>query len=230
MGEKTIRLAIAALAVLAAAATSYIFRENAAAKDVSMDPLQPEIRRDYTDKVYYSQLEEMEKWRDKIRGRIDRGDPLLPPDFDLFFDDRFFAERQRPFAEMEEIRGQVERDLKTDAKALFNSYWDKWFEQRMKMGQFRTVISRSDHDLTLTIRIPGLAAGTADVSITADRIKISFVTRSVSEVASSGGMLRKETSQGYIKVLPLPEDAVPGTGKAETEDGSIRIRFDRKLR
>lgn len=230
MREKYLWLAIIFLLLLTVGQACYIYERNALAKEISAPPsAQPEIyRKAYAEKAYDAQWEELEKWRGKVREQISQGFPLLDPDFDDFFNDRFFSGSVNPFAEMERVHRQVSGEFRDADKTLFDGYWDKWFQQRMKMGQFKTELTRTDKDVTITIRVPGLAAKTADINITDDRIRIAFSAKTSSEERSGEGIVKKETSQSYIKILPVPGDAVRGTGKVEIGKDEVKIKFERK--
>jgi len=229
MREKYMWLAIIFLLLLTVGQACYIYERNAVAKEISEPPGPPEIyQKAYSEKAFDAQWEELEKWRVKVREQINQGFPLLDPDFDDFFNDRFFSGRVNPFAEMERVHSQVSGEFRDSDKTLFDGYWDKWFQQRMKMGQFKTELARTDKDVTLTIRVPGLAARTADINITDDRIRIAFSARTSSVEKSGEGIVKKETSQSYIKILPVPEDAARGTGKVEIGKEEVKIKFERK--
>ena len=230
MREKYLWLAISVLTALTFGQACYIYEGKAFAKDImEQPPLQPEIHRGaHAEKAYEAQWEELEKWRRKVREQINQGFPLLEPDFDVFFGERFFAGRPNPFAEMERVRKVMSGEFRDSDKTLFDSYWDKWFEQRMMIDQFKAEISRTDKEITLTIQLPGLTAKTADISITNERIKLSFEAGAASGHKIAGGVLRKDSSQSYVKILPVPADAEPGSGKAEIEGEAVKIKFARK--
>lgn len=231
MREKYLWLAISVLAALTLGQACYIYEEKAVAKEFMEDqpPVQPDLHlQGHSDKAFDAQQQEFEKWRGKVREQINQGFPLLERDFDVFFGDRFFTGRPNPFAEMERLRKQLSGEFRDYDRTLFDGYWDKWFEQRMRLGQFKTEVGRTDKEVTLTIRLPGLAAGTADVNIKEGIIKLSFKAGSVSGHKSSGSLIRRESSESYVKILPVPEDAVPGTGKVQLDGELVKIKFQRK--
>lgn len=230
MREKYLWAAIAALLALTLGQACYIYEQQVLAGENSgPPPLHPDIYKSlYSEKSYDAQWEEFEKWRDKVRARIGRGDPLLDRDFDVYFDDRFFSDRYSPFTEMERIRREISGLFGTSEKLLFDGYWDKWFEQRMRLREFRTEVVRTDKDVTISITVPGLSGETADINITEDRIRASFSARSASEEKLVAGMVKKESYKSYVKIMPVPEDAVAGTAKVKVDGDRIRITFDRK--
>lgn len=230
MREKYLWLAIIFLLLLTMGQSCYIYEKSAVAKDISEpQPGRPEIyQKAYSEKAFDAQWEEFGKWRDRIRNELDRGNPLFEPDFDIFFNDAFFSRRPDPFAEMEQIHRQMSNVFQGSEKTTFEAYWDKWFSQRLVMGRFKTEIARSDSYVTLIIDIPGLAERTADIDITPDRIKISFSAAASSSESSAAGVIRRESAQTYIKILPVPADAVTGTGKVEIAAQQVRIKFERK--
>ncbi|HAT71918.1 MAG TPA: hypothetical protein DCS63_03785 [Elusimicrobia bacterium] len=230
MREKYLWLAVVVLTALTLGQACYIYECNVSAKEFGEQaPVRPEIyKKLHAEKASDAQWEEFEKWRDRIRNQVSRGGPLLERDFDVFFGDRFFAGRPEPFAEIERVRRKMSEQLGGEEKAIFENYWEKWFEQRMRMAQFKTGVVRSGENVTLTIQVPGLAGGTADVDITGDRIKISFRAEIFSEEKSGGGIIRREPARGYVKILPLPAEAEAGTGKVEIGAESVKITFARK--
>lgn len=231
MREKYLWLAISVLTALTLGQACYIYEGRAVAKEFMEDPppVQPGIHRQgHAAKAYDAQQEEFEKWRGKVREQISQGFPLLEKDFDYFFGDRFFTGRADPFAEMERLRRQLSGEFRDSDRTLFDGYWDRWFAQRMRLGQFRTEVTRTDKEVTLAISLPGLAAGTAEVNIKEGRIKLSFQARSASEHKSAGSIIKRESSESYVKILPVPEDAVPDTGKVRIEGELVKIRFERR--
>lgn len=231
MREKYLWLAISVLAALTLGQACYIYEERAVAKEFMRDqpPGQPEIhRRGHSEKAFDAQQEEFEKWRGKVREQINQGFPLSDRDFDIFFCDRFFTGRSNPFAEMERLRGQLSGEFRDSDKTLFDGYWDKWFEERMRLGRFKTEAGRTDKEVTLTIRLPGLAGGAADVNIKEGMIKLSFRAKSSSEHKSSGSLITKAATENYVKIMPVPEDAVPGTGKVQIDGELVKIKFERR--
>jgi len=230
MREKYLWLAIIFLLLLTMGQSCYIYERNATAKDISEPPRAiPEIyQKAYSEKAFDAQREELGKWRDRIQNELDRGNPLGEPDFDVFFDDAFFSRKPDPFTEMEQIHRHMSDRFQGSEKSAFEDYWDKWFAQRLAMGQFKTGLTRTASDVTLTIDVPGLSGKTADIDITADRIKISFSAATSSSEKSAAGVVKKESSQNYIKILPLPPDAVAGTGKVEITGQQVKIKFGRR--
>lgn len=230
MREKYLWLVIAALLILLFGQSCYLYEQRVVAGESSgPHPLQPDIHGQlYLEKSRDAQWEEFEKWRDRVRAQLGRGDPLLEKDFDVFFNDRFFSGKFSPFTEMKRLRREMSGLLGRSEKLLFDGYWDKWFEQRMLMGQFSTNVSRSARDVTIGINVPGLSGETLDINITDDRIRISFSAKTGAESEIAGGLVKKESYQSYVKIMPLPVDAVPGTGKVKVEGERVMIRFDLK--
>jgi len=225
MNVKLLWAAIIFLALLVLAQAGYIYKrrsgETASAKSGLSEGAGQE-------KVLDERWEELEKWRSDVHKRLNRGETLLDPDFDVFFDDRFFGRRYDPFAEMERIHRRMLDTLRESERTLFDESWGKWYGRRMLMGQFVTEVTRTDKEVKVTIRLPGLTSNAADINITDDRIKISFSAKTAVEEKSGGGIVKKESSQDHVKILPLPEDAVPGTGKVKTQGERVEITFDRK--
>lgn len=231
MREKYLWLAISVLTALTLGQACYIYEEKAVAKEFMNDqpPGQPELHRQgHSDKAFDAQQEEFAKWRVKVREQINQGFPLLERDFDVFFGDRFFTGRADPFAEIERLRRQLSGEFRDTDKTLFDGYWDKWFEQRMRLGRFKTEVSRTDREVTLAIRLTGLAAGTADVNIKEGIIILSFQGGSVSGDKSAGSLIKREGSESYVKILPVPGDAVPGTGEVLIDGELVKIKFERR--
>lgn len=230
MREKYLWIVITVLTVLSLGQACYIYEETAAAGESSgPSPLRQGIERTaYSEKASDAQWEEFQKWRGSIQGRLDSGTPLLEPDFDAFFNDNYFTGRREPFAEMERIRGRMGGLVGEAGKPLFDGYWDKWFEQRMQMGQFKTEIIRAGTEMTLTILVPGLRSETTDVDITPDRIRVSFSVSASSGKSNGDGAVVREAARKYIKILPVPEDADAASGQAEITGDRIRIGFKQK--
>ncbi|MHB0996041.1 MAG: alpha-crystallin domain-containing protein [Elusimicrobiales bacterium] len=226
MNVKLLWAAIIFLLLLVLAQAGYIYKQRSGPDDASAAPLlTPDPRREAAPDA---QWEELEKWRAKVHKRLDSGEALLDPDFDDFFDDRFFGRRYDPFTEMHRIHRRMLDTLRESERTLFDDSWGKWYGRRMLMGRFSTEITRTDKEVAVAVSLPGLKAGTADINITDDRIKISFSAKTATEEKSGGGIAKRESSQNYVKILPVPGDAVPGTGKVKMEKEQVRIIFERK--
>lgn len=229
MREKYLWLIITVLTLLTLGQACYIYRSQACAAENQAPPVRPGIHSSlYSEKAQDTQWQEFEKWREKVQGQIGRGDPLLERDFDIFFNDRFFSGKFSPFTEIERLRSEVSGRFGGQEKLLFDGYWEKWFEQRMRMGEFRTDMVRSDKYVTLGINAPGLAGDTLNIDITDERIRISFSARTASEEKLVSGLIKKEAYRSYVKLLPLPADAAPGTEKVKIQGERVEIRFDLK--
>lgn len=226
MNVKLLWAAIIFLLLLVLAQAGYIYKQRPGTGGTSTAP--ELARAGDTEITTGVQWEELEKWRAKVHKRLGSGEALLEPDFDEFFDDRFFGRRYDPFTEMHRIHRRMLDTLRESERTLFDDYWGKWYGRRMLMGQFATEITRTDREVTVAISLPGLKAGTAAINITDDRIKISFSARTATEEKSGGGITKRESSQNYVKILPVPGDAVPGTGKVKMGKEQVRIVFDRK--
>ena len=96
------------------------------------------------------------------------------------------------------------------------------------MEDFKTEIKRKDKKITVAIKIPGIDKKTAEVNINDSRIKISFTAKTVKEEKKAGSVTRSESLRSYVKILPVPQDAVPGTGKAQIEKDAVKIVFERE--
>lgn len=227
MREKFTWLAIAALLLVTIYHACDQQRRSAAAKEMAGRPLRPGREGAYADQAADSQWAEFKKWQGRVAERMERGEPLLPPDFDAFFGDAFFAGRKDPFAELERIRLLTSEELRGPGKGLFERNWDGWFEQRLRMGGFATSVEAAADGVTLTVRVPGLVPGSASAEFSRERIKLAFTAVGSAEIPSSGGKLRKESAQSYTKLLPVPEGAAPGSGRLETAGDKIRLRFSR---
>lgn len=226
MNVKFLWAVIIFLALLVLAEAGYIYRQRSGVRDAAE---RAELdQKGYSEKAMDAQWEELEKWHRKVRGQIGAGNPLLDPDFDGFFNDRFFGRKYSPFTEMERIHRHMMDTLRESERILFDDAWGKWYGRRMLMGQFAAEVTRTDREVALAIRVPGLAAKTANIDITDDRIKISFSAKTSSEEKSAGGFVKKGSSQSYLKIVPVPEDAVPGSGKVEMDGELVKIKFDRR--
>jgi len=231
MREKYLWLVIGILAVLTLGYACYTYEPEAVAKEISAPPQESAMQRKaHSEKAFDSQWEELEKWRRKVRERIYQGFPLTEPDFDGFFNDRFFAGRLEPFAEIERVRKEMSEEFRDSEKTLFEDYWKKWSGQRLLTGQFKTETAGTDKDITLTMHVPGLSAMTTDVDINSGRIRIAFTANTSSEENTPRGIIKRSGPRNYIKILPVPEDAEPGTGKAVIDGERVTISFRRKSR
>lgn len=175
-----------------------------------------------------AQWPELENWRKETQKQLLLGNPLPARDFDAFFDDRFFGRKYDPFAEMDRVHRQMLNWLRESEKFLFNESWDKWFAERMTMGRFKTEISRTEKNVILTIDVPGINSKELKVDINRGRIRISFSARASGEERKAGGVTRSESSQSYIKILPVPAGALADTAVTTRDGERVVITFDRE--
>lgn len=169
-----------------------------------------------------------EKWHKDAQKRIRSGERLSSEFFDDFFNDDFFGRRYNPFVEMERLHKQMEALFRESEKTLFDNSWNTWFTERMSMNDFKTDVSRTDKNVTVAIAVPGIDKKSADININDDRIKISFTAKTVREDKKDSSVSRSESIQSYVKVLPIPEDAVAKTAKTSVERNQVKIVFDRQ--
>lgn len=230
MREKYLWLVIFVLTALTLGQACYIYQSQAiAAENPGRSPLRPDLERGQNaEKAYESQWKGFEKWRDAVKGQMGRGDPLQERDFDVFFNDQFFTGKLSPFVEMERIRREMAGEFGGSDQQLFDGYWDAWFQQRMRMAEFKTDISRTDKDVTITITIPGLLEDTLDINMTAERIKIAFGTRTFSNEKAVPGLIKKRSYTGYVKIMQVPAGIEPGSGKVSVDGEQVKIRYDLK--
>ena len=171
---------------------------------------------------------ELKNWQAEVSGQIARDKMLEGKVFDRFFNDEFFRNHSDPFAEMERIRKEMRNMFSKTDMNVFNSSWDKWFKERMRMDEFRTQVSRTDKNVIVAISVPGIKLQTEDISVSKGRIKISFNAVSKHEEKKNGGVVKSEISKSYEKIMPVPEDAVPRAYDAKIQGDTIRITFARK--
>lgn len=169
-----------------------------------------------------------DKLQQDVRQKLQKREALPPELFDAFFNDEFFGRRFNPFAEMERMHRQMAEMLGEPEKLQFDNSWGRWFSERIGMDEFKTSISRTDKNVILTMTIPGIDNKTADININTDRIKISFATKNVQDKKEGGGAIHSESSQSYMKIIPIPEDAVAATAKTEIKNSKVTITFDKK--
>lgn len=169
-----------------------------------------------------------EKLNQDVQQRIHRGEPPPPAVFDDFFNDDFFGRKFNPFAEMELIHRQMAQAFQESERRMLDNSWDNWFNDRMGMEAFRTNITRTDKNVAIAIDIPGIDDKTADISINADRIRISFTAKNVQDKKDEKGAVHQESSRSYTKIMPVPEDAVATTAKTSIANGKVTITFGRK--
>lgn len=228
MREKYLWVGIVVLAALTLGQACYIYEQCVMAGESSGPP--PVVTRaemgEHSRKAYGSQWEEFEKWREKVRGQVGRGAPLLDPDFDGFFDDAYFSRGFDPFAEMERIHRRMSEEFIESERAMFDDAWWRWYGRRMKLGRFKMRTERTDSTVTIVLEVPGLASKTADISVTRDRIRLSFTARTRSVGGRGGTTDVSESEEIYVKIMPLPSEAEPGSEKVEIKGETVRIRFD----
>lgn len=169
-----------------------------------------------------------DKLQQDVRQKLQKGETVPPALFDDFFNDEFFGRRFNPFAEMERMHQQMAEMFRESEKLQFDNSWDKWFSERIGMDEFKTSISRTDKNVILTMTIPGIDSKTADININNDRIKVSFSAKNVQDKKEGGGSMHSESSQSYVKIMPIPDDAVAGTAKTVMDKNLVTITFDRK--
>ena len=169
-----------------------------------------------------------EKLHQNVKEHISRGEALSYTMFDDFFDDEFFRQTFNPFSEMERIHKQMAAMFQESERNMLDNSWDNWFNERLGMDDFKTKVSRTDKNVVLTVDVPGIDGNTASVDINDNRIKISFTARNIQEKNDKTGTMHQEYSQSYMKILPMPEDAVATGVKTLIEENKVTITFNKK--
>lgn len=215
MKEKYLWAAVAALALLSAGQAYYIFSHPRAAappaaRAAAQDP-----------------WKELDAWRKSVDERLRAKEPLAPPDFDSFFDEGFFRRRLSAFDQMERIHRQMLDSFLEPQRGAFGESWDKWFAERMKMGGFKTRVYGGKDEIVMLVEIPGLEKAKADISVTRDRVRLAFSTKSSSEEKAANGSVKSESSQSFVKILPVPDGADGENAKVSIMGESVRITFPR---
>lgn len=223
MKEKLLWAALAALALLSAGQAYYIFTRHPGAQAAA-----PEKREVKGAGAYEDPWRELEEWRRSVEQRLRRGDPLAAGDFDGFFDDGFFGRQFSAFEQLERIHRQMLGSFAEPQRGAFGESWDKWFSERMGMGDFRTSVSAGKNEVVLSVDVPGLDRKNADISVNRDRVRLAFSAKESSEEKAGSGVRRSESSRSYVKILPVPPEADGDTAKVSVEADRVRIVFARK--
>ncbi|HNW44570.1 MAG TPA: hypothetical protein PKI19_08695 [Elusimicrobiales bacterium] len=212
MKDKVLYAALGALIVVCLGQAYFLHAQNTSTPTVTGDKWE----------------ERAERMQQDALQRIQKGEALPPSLFDGFFNDEFFGRRFNPFTEMERMHRQMAALFQESERSAFNNSWDKWFSDRLGMEDFKTDITRTEKEVILAIVIPGIDNKTADININADRIRISFTARNIQDKNEAGRSMHSESSQSYVKVLPVPEDAVAASARTEIEKNRVVVAFDRK--
>lgn len=170
-----------------------------------------------------------DKLQQDVRQKLQKGETLPPALFDDFFNDEFFGRRFNPFTEMERMHRQMAEMFRESEKLRFDNSWDRWFSERIGMDEFTTSISRTDKNVILTMTIPEINNKTADVNINEDRIRISFTAKNFQDKKADGGSMHRESSRSYVKIIPIPNDAIAGTARTAIDMDLVTVTFDRKI-
>jgi len=173
------------------------------------------------DRVSGEKWNDLDSWRGRIQARLEVGGRLYPGDFDTFFNDRFFSGRAAPFRELDDIKRQTLERLPKEQRAAFEESWAQWSAERLALGRVSAEVVHSETELTLVIRLPGVQARDVGVEVGERRVKISYA------VPVPGRGIKGEPPQSYVKLLPVPEDAAPGTAVVTRDGERLLITFKR---
>lgn len=178
-----------------------------------------------------AQPEPAEKlWLESVRPFLVPGSSVPLGRFDELFGDAFFGRRWDPFQEMERVQRRMESLLSPqEAKALQPCFRD-WFSARMDMSDVATYIRYDKEQITVRLKVPGLLKDSAVVGVSQDRIRLSYLAKTVNEEWDAIGRVagRSESSISFEKLMPVPAGADPGSAKVSQEAGMILIAFARK--
>lgn len=152
------------------------------------------------------------------------GPDLMEPDFGPDsaggFDEDFPAMNNAdPFSMLEQLRRQMHSGLGRGAFAGGDMF---------ASDGFKTAVSRTDKAVAVVIDVPGIDGKSLNLDINGGMIKMSYTARTISVQKQAGREYRSESSSSYMKIVPLPQDAVSGTGKPSVEKDRVVITFDRK--
>ena len=151
--------------------------------------------------------------------------------FNGFFNDDFFSNRHDPFADMEEFRQKMLKDMEKLHKSTFSNSWDKWFDDRFTFNNLNTSngidfnMNEESDRYVMTLNVPNMKNNNLNVEITESYIAISGHFTQINEVKNANGVVvsRSEIQQNLSKRLPLPFDANYEKAAVEHKENSVVI-------
>lgn len=175
---------------------------------------------------------EQHDWIARAREQLLKGGSIPPGRFDELFDDAFFGRRFDPFAEIENFNKRIAPFLREDERALFGRSWNEWFTDRLGVADVETGIEKTDKEVVLSIRIPGLKGESLKIDVNDDRIRIAYDAESIERAQDGAGRTAFQAMRArhFVKILPIPEDADPKTSRVVREGGALKVVFRRVAR
>jgi HSP20 family molecular chaperone IbpA len=215
MSNKILWCAIALLSVACAAQTYYIHSHgNAEAVRPAADDL----------------IKQQDQWIAEARKHMLGGAPVPFQKFDDLFNDDFFGRRFDPFAEIETFQKRMAPLLSDDQRSVFGQSWTDWLHDRMDLAEIHSENKKTDKEVIVSFKIPGLAGESLNVDVNDDRIRIAYDAKTVEEKKGAQGAYHNESVRHFEKIMPVPEDADPKTHHVVHEGNIIKIVFERRQR
>lgn len=162
-------------------------------------------------------------FQDAVSGNHGLSFPRLPG---WFSDDDFFGGAFDPFARMHEMRRRMYDVFRKSGGGFYGNIGDGWFSGAE--DDFKTDVSTTDKNIIVSIEIAGMDKNSANIKIDKSGIRISCDVRTIKEEQSEGRSIRSESSKSYLKIIPIPFDAIPETAKTDLDKNRVVVTFDRK--
>lgn len=125
--------------------------------------------------------------------------------FEALFDDHFFSRRYEPFV-------------------------DRWLAEGLDRPALQARTKETGEKVVVELRIPGLDAGSLDVSVDDSRIRVAYDAKEVRSGKDRSGReyFRGVSVRHFERIMPVPESADGRDGRIERDGDLVKIIFKRR--
>jgi len=173
----------------------------------------------------FSPHKRFEEMRKEMLSILNQNRKINSDFFDNFFNDDFFSGKYNPFKEIEEIHKSILNSIKEERQKVFKDSWDNWFEERIGEKNIKIKQIETDKEIIMEIETPDK---NANIEIKDNYVKISYEKKQKVIDEKDGAKSESFSTEKYLKILAIPENAVPDKHKVEIKDNKIIITFEKK--
>jgi HSP20 family molecular chaperone IbpA len=212
MSKTTLWIIIGILAAISLCQSRPIYAQNRSTQSVTQDPWQ-----------------EQDQWMAEVRKHLFQQDPVPLKQFDDLFNDRYFGYRFDPFAQIEQFQKRMRSMLGPDEQSLFSRSYGNWFNNRMNVANISPEVKTTEKEVILSFKIPGLDGESMNININKDRIRIAYEAKTITDKRDEkgGSYFKRESSQHFEKIMPIPEGADAKDNRIVHEGDTVKIIFKR---
>lgn len=111
---------------------------------------------------------------------------------------------------------------------LLGNNLEEWFRAREVAAGIRPVVSATDTEISVALKIPGMMPESLKISINDVRVTIFFIVRLVEEKKDAHGSYRREEARQYEMIMPVPANADARKHRLIRDGEAFQIIFEKR--